>query len=380
MIPGLSKTSKWPTACSKAGNKRKASRSPEKGASKKVRVTEAEYYVHRDFDKKERGKIRKTLESVVQYRSRHYEQLDKGSFGAIHRVGPDKCKIPQACVFKTNLNSDGFRLTLKEAEFHISIPPRDDIVQCLGYGVLQSEQCVYILMPEVKEALDERLISIENSNVSMDWKKRLKLLQNIATGLDYLHGESYVHCDIASKNILITTRGQAQLCDFGCAYRSGAINGNQWMPGDPNCFHFRGNLLYRKLGVGDLYRAPELYYGKKINPASDLFGFGLLFTNLLQGKHFWVGWSNNLECELGPCKSCYSGQHELWPPAKITCIRSYQQQAALAPPDKRPKDIAPQVLHQARKFASQCLDLDPDERPTSAMAVQRLNRLLDAID
>ncbi|KAL5480688.1 hypothetical protein ACEPAI_9628 [Sanghuangporus weigelae] len=45
----------------------------------------------------------------------------------------------------------------------------------------------------------------------------LRLIVGIARGPAYLHDQDVVHSDIKSDNVLVSTDGEALLCDFGCA-------------------------------------------------------------------------------------------------------------------------------------------------------------------
>jgi serine/threonine protein kinase len=44
----------------------------------------------------------------------------------------------------------------------------------------------------------------------------LKLIAyQVACGVDYLNRRQIVHCDIASRNVLVTSRFIMKICDFG---------------------------------------------------------------------------------------------------------------------------------------------------------------------
>ncbi|KAG0300298.1 hypothetical protein BGZ98_009298 [Dissophora globulifera] len=51
----------------------------------------------------------------------------------------------------------------------------------------------------------------------LDWKDKMRIVTEVARGLDYLHFKGIIHRDIKSANILLTAHNQVKLCDFGLA-------------------------------------------------------------------------------------------------------------------------------------------------------------------
>lgn len=54
----------------------------------------------------------------------------------------------------------------------------------------------------------------------MDWKKRLRIIEGTAEGLEYLHNDCQVriiHRDIKPSNILLDLKYRPKIADFGLA-------------------------------------------------------------------------------------------------------------------------------------------------------------------
>ena len=50
------------------------------------------------------------------------------------------------------------------------------------------------------------------------WSSRLQLIQGIAEGIHYLHGQHIVHMDLKPSNILLDANMNAKITDFGVSH------------------------------------------------------------------------------------------------------------------------------------------------------------------
>ncbi|KAF9161889.1 hypothetical protein DFQ26_004055 [Actinomortierella ambigua] len=50
-----------------------------------------------------------------------------------------------------------------------------------------------------------------------DWATKERFAREMALGLAYIHSEGVLHLDLRSENVLLTSRMEVKLCDFGCA-------------------------------------------------------------------------------------------------------------------------------------------------------------------
>uniref|UniRef100_A0A6B2LNJ3 Protein kinase domain-containing protein n=1 Tax=Arcella intermedia TaxID=1963864 RepID=A0A6B2LNJ3_9EUKA len=68
---------------------------------------------------------------------------------------------------------------------------------------------------ELLETDLEKYILSEKDKI--DPKIRIRILFDIANGLNYLHNNKVIHADLKSLNILLTDENRAKICDFGAA-------------------------------------------------------------------------------------------------------------------------------------------------------------------
>ena len=80
------------------------------------------------------------------------------------------------------------------------------------FGICLEEGKVGFVMEYVERGSLDRVLAQEKD---LDWRKRYGFAGDICKGLNYLHGQKIVHCDLKSLNILITKEYSAKISDFG---------------------------------------------------------------------------------------------------------------------------------------------------------------------
>ncbi|XP_051221603.1 mitogen-activated protein kinase kinase kinase 18-like [Lolium perenne] len=96
---------------------------------------------------------------------------------------------------------------------------------------------------------------------------------DVLRGLAYIHGQSLVHGDIKSRNIVIGADGRAKLADFGCA---------RMVDSD------------RPTGGTPAFMAPEVARGEEQGPAADVWALGCTVVEMATGRAPWSGIDNVL--------------------------------------------------------------------------------------
>ena len=157
------------------------------------------------------------------------------------------------------------------------------------------------------------------------WQRALEIAPQILSALATAHDAGVVHRDIKSDNILLTSKGQVKVLDFGLARGRDA------------------SLTVTRTGSSagtPAYMSPEQVRDEPVDERSDLFSFGVVLYEMLTGR------------------TPFKGEH----------------QAALAYSivNETPADLRkhnPQIPANLQPVVSKLLEKDPRERYASANAV-----------
>jgi len=126
------------------------------------------------------------------------------------------------------------------------------------------------------EYLEGRTLREELADGPLPPERAVATAREIAQALVAAHGRGIVHRDLKPENIVRLTNGGVKILDFGLAQFDAAaqdlasvtrLTEPGMMAGTPP------------------YMAPEQLLGKPTGPATDQFAFGVLFYELLTGRH-----------------------------------------------------------------------------------------------
>ncbi|CAA7268796.1 unnamed protein product [Cyclocybe aegerita] len=114
-------------------------------------------------------------------------------------------------------------------------------------------------------------------------KDARRLMAQIATGIGLLHSIGIVHRDVKPENILIDSRGNARITDFGLSF---VTKFEMALPvGYHSIEQFADPEKFRRDYVGTPgYMAPEMINNWDTVPEMDYFALGCVFFELLGGK------------------------------------------------------------------------------------------------
>jgi serine/threonine-protein kinase len=131
-----------------------------------------------------------------------------------------------------------------------------------------------------------------------------------------------LHRDLKPSNVMLDSRGQVLLTDFGLAGLADQLTGAEVRNGTPQ------------------YMAPEQLAGKEVTARSDIYSLGLVFYEIFTGKRPF---------EANTLADLIHAQTETTPVSLTSLVR----------------DLDPAV----ERVILRCLDPEPSRRPSSALAV-----------
>jgi serine/threonine protein kinase len=167
----------------------------------------------------------------------------------------------------------------------------------------------------------------------------IELVGQVADALDYLHTtHKLLHRDVKPKNLLVSDNGDLILCDFGTAAT---------LDDTGHTGPVRTTIAYQ---------APETAGQGRMQPASDVYGLGLVAIEMLDGTFLYE------ELQAADVQK------------RVDTGRRACTDAVLAS-SARP----PHVLPALRALIARCVRAEPAERPAARALVRALNdlRLVD---
>jgi serine/threonine protein kinase/tetratricopeptide (TPR) repeat protein len=132
------------------------------------------------------------------------------------------------------------------------------------YEIAEHDGQLYIAMELVEgQTLRNLVMAIHESPLQM--KKILDIAIQVCDGLVAAHEKGIVHRDIKGDNIMLTSKGQAKIMDFGLAKLKGATKLTK-----------AGSTL----GTA-AYMSPEQARGEEVDQRSDIFSLGVVLYEML---------------------------------------------------------------------------------------------------
>jgi serine/threonine-protein kinase len=254
--------------------------------------------------------------TIVAGRYRIASILGAGGMGEVYRA--DDTKLGQTVALKflpARLERDPVLLARLHDEVRLGRQIAHPNV-CHLYDIVEWDHAHFVAMEYVDgEDLSRLLRRI--GRLAPD--KAVDFARGIAAGLAAAHAKGILHRDLKPANIMIDSRGEARIMDFGLALAAGEDDGT--ISGTP------------------AYMAPEQLEGEPASAQSDLYALGLVMYELFTGRRA-------------------HGARTM--PERIRDITS-----EIVTPSNLIRDIDPMV----ERVILRCLSADPAQRPASAREV-----------
>jgi len=256
--------------------------------------------------------------AMVADRYRIVGLLGRGGMGEVFRADDLKLGQPVALKFLPQASA-GDELMRESLLREVSLARRISSPHvCRVHDVGEEGEQQFLSMEYVD---GEDLASLLRRVDRLPQRKAVEIARQLCSGLAAAHAREVIHRDLKPANVMIDGRGQAKITDFGLA---GLADGFE----------------DRELGAGTpAYMAPEQLAGRKVTALSDIFSLGLVLYELFTGRSAFEA---STRVELAE-------RHVAGPTR----------------PSSHVQGLEPAV----ERAILRCLELDPNDRPASALAV-----------
>ncbi|KAB2880631.1 protein kinase [bacterium] len=246
----------------------------------------------------------------------NYKILDKlgeGGMGIVYKAHDTKLDREVALKFLPHYvaSSDTERARfLQEAKAAATLNHPN---VCVIYDIQEADDQQFIVM----EYVDGMTVKQKFSESPLKISDAISYAVQIGEALQEAHAKGIVHRDVKSENIMINSKNQIKVMDFGLAKLRGSVK-----------------LTKSSSTTGTLaYMAPEQIQGQEIDARADIFSFGVVLYEMLTGN------------------TPFRGEHEA---AMMYSILNEEPQ----PIQKFREDISSELLHVLHR----ALEKDPEER------------------
>ncbi|KAL8263287.1 hypothetical protein R6Q59_024636 [Mikania micrantha] len=279
-------------------------------------------------------------------------KIGEGGFGSVYKGVIKSLEHPFDEVQVAVKRAKGLLQGRKEWETEINVlgaVEHPNLVKLIGYCAEDCERGTYLLLVYeymVNGSVRDRLSA--KAETPLSWNTRLKVAQDAARGLTYLHEElnmQIIFRDFKSSNILLDDQWNAKLSDFGVA-RLGPEEG----------FTHISTKFVGTMG----YAAPEYLSVGRLTSKSDVWSYGVFLYELITGRRPLDRNRPQNEQKLLEWMKPY--------------LRSKRFQKII---DPRLEGNCPlESVQKLSIIANCCLCKDPKSRPNMSEVLERVNQLI----
>ncbi|HEV8240204.1 MAG TPA: serine/threonine-protein kinase [Thermoanaerobaculia bacterium] len=251
-------------------------------------------------------------------RYRIVELLGQGGMGEVYRA--EDLLLGQRVALKflpAALAGDNERMERLLAEVRLARQVSHPNV-CRVYDVGEADGHTFFSM-ELVEGDD--LATLLRQVGRFPAEKGLEIARQLCAGLAAAHDRGVVHRDLKPGNVLVDRNGRVHVADFGLAL-AGSATGGEALAGSPG------------------YMAPEQLAGREATTRSDLFALGIVLYELFTGKRAY----------------------------RADSLAELRRRVDEGPPTP-PSEVVPGFDPAIERAILRCLEHEPRDRPSSALAV-----------
>jgi serine/threonine-protein kinase len=245
--------------------------------------------------------------------------LGKGGMGEVYRADDLTLGQPVALKFlPEDLAGNTERLDRFRAEVRMARQvAHPNVCKVYDIGEIDGE---YFLSMEYVEGED--LAHLLKRIGALPQGKAIQIARQIAAGLAAAHDKGLIHRDLKPANVMLDERGTVRVTDFGLAGTAEDFTKGNIREGTPQ------------------YMAPEQLRGESVTPRSDIYSLGLVLYEIFTGK-------------------------KAFDAPTIAKLMELRESSTASDLSNSMENIDPTI----ERVILRCVEEDPAERPSSALAV-----------
>jgi len=258
----------------------------------------------------------------------HYkilEKLGEGGMGIVYKAHDTKLDRVVALKFLSHHVTAGQEEQARFLQEARAASALNHTNVCTVHDIKEDEDRHFIVMEYVDGVTLRRKFPVKKLDDAINYAIQ------IGDALHEAHNRGIVHRDVKADNIMVNSKNQIKVMDFGLAKLKGSLK-----------------LTRTSSTVGTLaYMAPEQIQGGEVDARSDIFSFGIVLFEMLTGKF------------------PFRGEHDA---AMMYSILNEQPES--------PRAYVPDIPESCERIIEKALEKNPEERyQTIADLVADLKRL-----